>query len=120
MHVFPFLPLRKVTLSSTEKQCCGSGVRRLFDPGSGDRFFDGLMAKFWVKRTIIFFLFKNKIIYNFIIFVATKNGRKKEIFPLLFFVMWLDPGSENRDPGWIKIRIRDKHRGSATLQSSGL
>jgi hypothetical protein len=28
-----------------------------------------------------------------------------------------DPGSEIRDPGWEKIRIRDKHPGSATLQS---
>jgi hypothetical protein len=28
----------------------------------------------------------------------------------------LDPGSEIRDPGWVKIRIRYKHPGSATLQ----
>ncbi len=28
---------------------------------------------------------------------------------------FLDPGSEIRDPGWVKIRIRDKHPGSATL-----
>jgi hypothetical protein len=26
-----------------------------------------------------------------------------------------DPGCEIRDPGWVKIRIRDKHPGSATL-----
>jgi hypothetical protein len=29
-----------------------------------------------------------------------------------------DPGSgmgKNQDPGWVKIRIRDKHPGSATL-----
>jgi hypothetical protein len=38
------------------------------------------------------------------------------------FVLLLDPGSGIRypisgilDPGWIKIRIRDKHPGSATL-----
>jgi hypothetical protein len=30
---------------------------------------------------------------------------------LLFF----DLGSEIRDPGWVKIRIRDKHPGSAKL-----
>jgi hypothetical protein len=31
-----------------------------------------------------------------------------------------DPGSEIQDPGWVKIRIRDKHPGSATLvQGSG-
>jgi hypothetical protein len=31
-----------------------------------------------------------------------------------------DPGSEIRDPGWVKIRIRDKHRGSATLENLSL
>ncbi len=30
-------------------------------------------------------------------------------------MLFLDPGSEIRDPGWVKIRIRDKHPGSATL-----
>jgi hypothetical protein len=29
--------------------------------------------------------------------------------------LFLDPGSEIRDPRWVKIRIRDKHPGSATL-----
>jgi hypothetical protein len=31
-----------------------------------------------------------------------------------------DPGSgmgKNQDPGWVKIRIRDKHPGSATLKN---
>jgi hypothetical protein len=28
-----------------------------------------------------------------------------------------DLGSEIRDPGWVKIRIREKHPGSATLVS---
>jgi hypothetical protein len=32
-------------------------------------------------------------------------------------LLFLDPGSEIRDPGWVKIRIRDKHPGSATLDS---
>ena len=27
----------------------------------------------------------------------------------------MDPGSEIRDPGWVKIRSRDKNPGSATL-----
>jgi len=31
-----------------------------------------------------------------------------------------DPRSGIRDPGWVKIRIRDKHPGSATLISSVL
>jgi hypothetical protein len=47
------------------------------------------------------------------IFVAKKNGRTKK-FPPPLLVM-LDTGSEIRDPGWIKIRIRNKHPGSATL-----
>jgi hypothetical protein len=29
-----------------------------------------------------------------------------------------DPRSGIRDPGWVKIRIRDKHAGSATLLKS--
>jgi hypothetical protein len=32
-------------------------------------------------------------------------------------LLFLDPGSEIRDPGWVKIRIRDKHPGSATLRN---
>jgi hypothetical protein len=33
-------------------------------------------------------------------------------------LLFSDPGSgmgKNQDPGWVKIRIRDKHPGSATL-----
>ncbi len=49
------------------------------------------------------------------IFVATKNGMTKKFSPLLSWTCcWIqDPGSEIRDPGWIKIRIQDP--GSATL-----
>jgi hypothetical protein len=51
-------------------------------------------------------------------------------FTTIFFhpsllLLFLDPGSEIRDPGagirdpvWVKIRIRDKHPGSATLTVS--
>jgi hypothetical protein len=39
-----------------------------------------------------------------------KKGRKTKFSPLLFCCyFWI------RDPVWIKIRIRDKHPGSATL-----
>jgi hypothetical protein len=55
---------------------------------------------------------KNKIILNFVIFVATKKGGK-QILPLSSFVAVA--GSGIRDPGWIKIRIRDKHPGSLAL-----
>jgi hypothetical protein len=37
----------------------------------------------------------------------------KKYFSSLSFVAVF--GSEIRDPGWVKIRIRDKHPGSATL-----
>jgi hypothetical protein len=46
------------------------------------------------------------------IFVATKNGRTKICSPSTFGAV---VGSGIRDPGWIKIRIRDKHPESATL-----
>jgi hypothetical protein len=36
---------------------------------------------------------------------------------LLFLVR--DPGSKIRDPEWVKIRIQDKHPGSATLPGTG-
>jgi hypothetical protein len=37
-------------------------------------------------------------------------------FFTLSFVAVLNTGSEIRDPGYVKIRIRDKHPGSATLK----
>jgi hypothetical protein len=69
-----------------------TGIRCLFDPGSQANIFDSLMTNFWVKSTII--------IYNFMLFVATKNGRKI-FFPLLHLVGSgiRHPGSEIRDLG---------------------
>jgi hypothetical protein len=47
------------------------------------------------------------------IFVATKMvGQTKYSPPPLLVLFWI------RDPGWIKIRIRDKCPGSATLAST--
>jgi hypothetical protein len=43
--------------------------------------------------------FKNKIIYNFVKFVAPKKVMAPTLVPVF--------GSEIRDPGWVKIRIRD-------------
>jgi hypothetical protein len=57
--------------------------------------------------------FKKKIILIFVKFVATKQGMTTSFFSPLSFVAVL--GSGIRDPGWVKIRIRDKHPGSATL-----
>ncbi len=48
-------------------------------------------------------------------FVATKWYDNKFCFtPLFCSCFWI------RDPGWVKIRIRDKHPGSATLLYSYL
>ncbi len=44
-------------------------------------------------------------------FVATKNGMTTNFFSPLSFVAVF--GSGIRDPGWVKIRIWDKHHGSA-------
>jgi hypothetical protein len=52
--------------------------------------------------------------------VATKKGLTTNFFSPLSFVAAfgsgiLDPRVGIRDPEWVKIRIRDKHPGSATL-----
>ncbi len=101
---------------------CGSGrvrgIRCLFDPGSGirNRFFPDPGSRipnlyFWELIDDSFYhslqigptfssLVQKKIIYNFVIFVATKKGRAT-IFPpfSIFYCFW----------------IRDKHTGSAKL-----
>jgi hypothetical protein len=59
--------------------------------------------------------FKNKIIFNFVRFVATKKSLTTYFFHPCLLLLSLDPGSEIRDPEWVKIRIRGKHPGSATL-----
>jgi hypothetical protein len=57
-------------------------------------------------------LFKNKIIYNFMIFGAKKDGQNK-IFPPSSFGAIVGSGIR----GGLKLgsKIRDKHPGSATL-----
>jgi hypothetical protein len=76
----------------------------------GKKFYNSL--NFWPN----FFLqqFKNKIILNSVKFVAPKIGMTTNFFSPLSFVPVAvfgsgirDPGSEIRDPGWVKIRIRD-------------
>ncbi len=123
-------------------QCCGSGIRCLFDPGPGsgidffpdpgsripdlrsripNPYFLELSDKFLCKKfynslkTGPNFLqhLKKKIIFNFVKFVATKKGLITNFFtPLFCCCFWI------RDPEWVKIRIRDKHPGSATLLST--
>ena len=45
---------------------------------------------------------------------------KRLFFTPSKFYLSLDPRSEIRDPGWVKIRIWDKHPGSATLGTGTL
>ncbi len=45
-----------------------------------------------------------------------KKGMTTNFFSLCLSLLFLVPGSEIRDPEWVKTRIRDKHPGSATLQ----
>ncbi len=103
-----------------------SGIRNRFfpDPGSQSHIFESLVKIFWLKSSKIlwklaqiFFLqhFKTKIIYNFVKFVATWKGMTTNFFHPSLLLLFLDPRSGIRDPGWVKIRIRDKHPGSATL-----
>ncbi len=92
----------------------GSGIRNRFypDPGSiPNPYFWELTDKFLAKKFYNFlktgpnfFLphFKNKIIDNFVKFVATKKVWQQIFFtPLFCCCFWI------RDPGWVKIRIRD-------------
>jgi hypothetical protein len=51
--------------------------------------------------------FQNKIIFNYVKFVATKKGMTTNFFHPFLLLLFSDPGSEIRDPGWVKIRIRD-------------
>jgi hypothetical protein len=69
----------------------------------GDKF---LGKKFYnsMKTGPNFFLlhFKNKIIFNFVKFVATKKDMAKFIFHPSLLLRFLDPGSEIGDPEWVK------------------
>ncbi len=76
----------------------GSGIRDKH-PGSATlsqtHIFDTIILSVLAKK--ILNLFKNKTIYNFMIFVATKKGRTKKNFPPPLWVLLLDPGSGIRD-----------------------
>ncbi len=50
--------------------------------------------------------------------MATKKGLTINFFHPSLLLLFLDPGSEIRDPERVKIRIRDKHPGSATLKET--
>jgi hypothetical protein len=58
------------------------------------------------------YLFKDKNVYSFMIFMATENGRTKKFSPFSFGAV---VGS---GVPMDKIRIRDKHPGSATQNTA--
>ncbi len=105
----------------------GSGIGLLRIPDLGSRipnpYFLELSDKFSVKKFynsletgLDFFLphFKNKIIFKFVKFLATKKGMTTNFFsPLSFFEVFVSgirdprsgirgPRSWIRDPGWVK------------------
>jgi len=109
-----------------------TGIRCLFylrirDLGSWESFripnlyFWGLNDNFWIKNSIFLcilaqnflHLFKYKIIYNFVIFVATKKVGQQIFLTLLFSCYFV---SETRDPG---SEIRDPRPGIRDWQKSG-
>ncbi len=96
----------------------GSGIRNRFFSGSRipNPYFwelrDNFLGKKFYNSLKIgpnFFLqqFKTKIMYNFVKFVATLKGMTSNFFYPSLLLLFLDPGSEIQDPGWVKIRIRD-------------
>jgi hypothetical protein len=86
----------------------GSGAFLIPDPRSRTYILESLMTIFWVKSSIILCKLdqiltspvKNKIIFNFVIFVATKKGTN--FFHSSLMLLFLDPGLTKimiRDPG---------------------
>jgi len=83
---------------------------RTSDPGSriSNLYFWELSNKFWGKKfynslktgpNFLLQHFKNKIIFNFAKFVATKKGMTTNLFHPSLLLLFLDLGSGIRDPG---------------------
>jgi hypothetical protein len=68
------------------------------------------MTNIWVKSSTILCVFSSpaKIFLIFYDIFGYKKGRTTIIFLPSLLMLFLDPG-------WTKIRIRNKHPGSATL-----
>jgi hypothetical protein len=72
------------------------------DPGSGIGFF-------WIPDPKP--MFKNKIIFNFVIFVTTKKVGPLIFFHPSLFLLFLDLGSEIRDQGYGMDKNQDPESG---------
>ena len=84
----------------------GSRIRCPFDPWTPVKFLGKKVYNFLKTGQH----FKNKIIFYFVKFVATKKGMTKNLFRPSLLLLFLNLGSgvrEIRDPEWVKIRIRD-------------
>ncbi len=97
---------------------------QISDPGSQTHIFESLVQIFWVKSYIIlwklakiFFFSISQLKWYSILWILWLHKNEWQLnfcHPTLLLLFW-DPGSAIRDPEWVKIRIRVKHPGSATL-----
>ncbi len=110
IYIFTHSSIEAINKFLFKSQCCGSGA--FLTPGIGSRipkpYFLELSDKVlgrkfcnYLKTGPNFFLehFKNKINYNFVKFVVTKNGMTTKFFSPLSLLRFLNPGSEIREPG---------------------
>ncbi len=98
---------------------------RILDPWSQTHIFESLVSIFCDKSSIILWKLA-QIIFSGIskikwFSILWNLWLQKKVWQPIFFrpsllLLFLDPGSKIRDPGWVKIRIRDKYPRSATLK----
>ncbi len=98
-------------------QCCGSGIRCFFDPWIPNPYFwelsDNLLGKISINLWKLAQVFLSSAFQKYKYFQFCEIcGYKKRVWQQIFFhpsllLLFLDPG-------WVKIRIRYKHLGSAT------
>jgi hypothetical protein len=90
-----------------------SGLRNSLDPDPDIVIAD---AKHWPKQYNFYVVFQIYLFHHQNTHFTQKVSNSKFFTPLCCCCFWFrDPRSGFRDPGWVKIRIRDKHPGSATL-----
>ncbi len=87
------------------------------DPGSQTHIFESLETNLCVKSSIILWKLAQIFFLKIVQFCEIYDSKNK-VWPQFFFSPMsfiAVSGSGIRDPGWEKVRIRDKHPGSATL-----
>jgi hypothetical protein len=92
-------------LCYTAKPSAPSSATSVADPGSGVFLTPGSEIKSSIilsKLAYFFQHFKNKMIFYFVKFVATKNGMTTNLFYHSLLLLFIGPGSgmgKNQDPG---------------------